>query len=236
MLVIVIGRGSGGTRLISESLAASGVDMGPVNVSGDLVPPLDMYSAVRLAGALVTRTGDLQWDFSRLISEEPSPKFIGLVKEYLTAILNSPSEHKGWKLPETIFAFPWITKMFPEAKYIFWTRDPRVAMFKRHLSDSIRMFGAPSLRHAFYVEPQRERLESWVYQHALVEASPKPQHFLHVHYEDFVNNQTAELDRISTFLGIPLKPVTVDKAKAEMPGDFPNLVPQDVLVRFGYSV
>jgi hypothetical protein len=55
MLITVIGRGHGGTRAMSHTLSASGVDMGaPLNESGDLLPPDDMYEACRVPGAHLT--------------------------------------------------------------------------------------------------------------------------------------------------------------------------------------
>lgn len=234
MLVIVIGRGAGGTRLISHALSKSGVHMGPTNESGDMIPPERMYEAVRLAGKLVTQTGHLQWDFSKLLAEDPPEKFRSLVKEYLAPIQGT--DPRGWKLPETLLAFPWITKMFPDAKYIYWTRHPSIALFKAHLTDKLQRFGAPgSPLYALHQDPQRDRLESWVYQASLVGVTPKPTHFLQVHYEDFVTNQSAELERISSFLGLDVKPVEIDTRKTELPGDVSNLVPREILARFGYD-
>jgi hypothetical protein len=49
MMVTIIGRGHSGTRAISHTLSASGVYMGePLNNSGDLIPPQDMYDACRI--------------------------------------------------------------------------------------------------------------------------------------------------------------------------------------------
>lgn len=234
MLVIVIGRGAGGTRLISHALAKSGVYMGPTNDSGDMVPPDKMYAAVKLAGPLVTRTGPLEWDFSQLLASNPPEEFVALVNEYLAPLQGR--DPCGWKLPETLLAFPWIVKMFPEARYIYWTRHPSIALLKTHLTDKLQRFNAPgSPLYSLHEDLVRERLESWVYQASLGEATPKPHHFLRVKYEDFVTNQEAKLARISSFLGIDVKPVDIDPKQTELPGDVPDLVPNEVLTRFGYD-
>ena len=55
-LIIVIGRGHSGTRAISHTLTASGVYMGAkLNISGDLIPPHDMYDACRVMARQIGR-------------------------------------------------------------------------------------------------------------------------------------------------------------------------------------
>ena len=54
-LITIIGRGHSGTRAMSHTLTASGVFMGePLNRSGDLLPPQDMYDACRVLAPFVT--------------------------------------------------------------------------------------------------------------------------------------------------------------------------------------
>jgi hypothetical protein len=207
-MIIIVGRGSGGTRLMSHALAASGVYMGPRNVSGDLVPAQTMYDAVRMAGPLVQRTGDLQWDFSRLLASIPPVRFHVLVDKYLAHVTSAKGARVGWKLPETLLALPWIVRFFPDARYLYWTRAVGTSITKpHHLTDRISNFGVPSARH---VDPIRSRIESWTYQRAIVEATPKPKHWLHVRFEDFVSDQEATLARVSGFLGFPVQSVTIN--------------------------
>ena len=53
-LITIIGRGHSGTRAMSHTLSASGVFMGaPLNVSGDLLPPEEMYDACRVLAPFV---------------------------------------------------------------------------------------------------------------------------------------------------------------------------------------
>ncbi len=222
-LIIVIGRGHGGTRLISETLSRSGVYMGTTNESGDLVPAQDMYSAVKMAGSLVSMAGKHSWDFTRLLSKEPPARFVSLVNSYLENIMLHDGKNVGWKLPETLLAFPWIAKMFPNAYYIYWTRDIRDSISGEHLTDNIRKFGvknkinpkgnSPAEMTAAIME---SRIESWIYQRLIIEATPKPQKFLEVKFEDFVLQQETTLAKISTFLGIPLASVCVVDRSEEM--------------------
>ena len=62
----------------------------------------------------VTFMGGLTWDFSKLHTMKIDPEFVRLVEEYLESVLESNSEHKGWKLPETVLIYPWIIRMFPD--------------------------------------------------------------------------------------------------------------------------
>jgi hypothetical protein len=68
-------------------------------------------------------------------------EFTELIQRYLTTVLNSPAEHKGWKIPETTLVFPWIVRLFPDIHYIYWVRNPRDNILARHLTDDLRDFG-----------------------------------------------------------------------------------------------
>lgn len=125
-LITIIGRGHSGTRAMSHTLSASGVYMGePLNGSGDLLPPRAMYEAARFFGRHVTWHGDLSWSWEDAAGVEVPAAFSDLIMSYLKTVLASEAEHKGWKIPETTLVFPWIVRMFPDAKYILWVRDPR---------------------------------------------------------------------------------------------------------------
>jgi len=210
MMVTVIGRGHSGTRSMSHTLSASGVYMGePLNGSGDLIPPGDMYEACRVFGSYVEYKGDMTWDFSKVLNMEPDPAFVKLVESFLHSVLDSKSENKGWKIPETTLVYPWILKMFPEMKYIFWVRDPRDCILGSHVTDDLSRFNIA------YDKTDDERLRraiSWKYQRELVNASPLPQFGHSVRFEDMVFDQDKTLIGLSDFLGI-------DLAKIEMRTD-----------------
>ena len=207
MMVTVIGRGHSGTRAISHTLSASGVFMGePLNGSGDLLPPEDMYEACRVMARHVEWKAGLHWDFSRLEAMPVPEEFTRLVRTYLKTVLESQAEHKGWKIPETTLVFPWIRRLFPEMKYIFWIRDPRDCIVGAHVTDDMRDFGIP------YPETADERYRraiSWKYQYDLVMATAKPTHWIEVRFEDFVLRQAETLARLEAFLGLPLARIHV---------------------------
>ena len=207
MLITVIGRGHSGTRAMSHTLSASGVYMGArLNVSGDLVPPEDLYEACRVFGRYVEHKGGLEWDFSRLHTMPIDPAFTRLVESYLSSVLGSDAERKGWKLPETTLVFPWIVRMFPDIHAIYWVRDPRDSILGRHLTDDLADFGVP---YEHTDDLRLRRAISWRYQYNIMRATPPPARHIHVRFEDFVLKQDETLRRLEGFLGFPLAKVEV---------------------------
>lgn len=203
MLITVIGRGHSGTRAMSHTLARSGVYMGAMqNISGDMLPPDDLYEACRVFARYVTHLGGLTWDFSRVLSMPIDPAFTRLVESYLSPVLsNTRFQRKGWKLPETTLIYPWIVRLFPDAWYIHWVRDPRDSILGAHLTDDLSDFGVP------YDKPddiRARRAISWKYQREIVKITPPPAHTLQVRFEDLVLRQDDTLSRLSAFLGFPL--------------------------------
>lgn len=210
MMVTIIGRGHSGTRSISHTLSASGVFMGePLNGSGDLLPPQKMYDACRVFAQYVTYSGDCKWDFSKALKSDVPNEFRVLIEEYLQSVLKSDSVNKGWKIPETTLVYPWIVKMFPDIKYIFWVRDPRDCILGGHLTDDLNDFG---VQYDKTDDIRHNRAMSWLYQREIVRSIPEPENSLSVRFEDMVFDQDNTINAISHFLGIPI-------AKIEMRPD-----------------
>lgn len=206
--VTVIGRGHGGTRAMSHTLSASGVFMGvPLNGSGDLIPPEAMYEACRVLGKFVQWRGGLEWDWSALHSMPIPVEFTRLLDDYLRSIRESDAERKGWKIPETTLAFPWIVRLFPDMKYIFWVRNPRDSILGAHVTDDLGDFG---ISYPATDDERRRRAISWKYQHDLVHATPRPAHWIEVRFEDFVLDQESTLARLENFLGFPLTRIPIN--------------------------
>lgn len=207
-MIIVIGRGHSGTRAISHTLIASGVFMGRmINDSGDMLPPDDLYDACRVMAKYVTHCGDNTWDFSALHHMPIDSAFDFLVKRYLRHVLTR-DEPRGWKLPETTLIYPWIVRMFPDAHYIIWVRDPRDCILGAHLTDDLADFGIP------YARPPADdtlmmRAISWKYQRDIIRATPPPERVIEVRFEDFILKQEETLARLEAFLGFPLGRIVV---------------------------
>jgi hypothetical protein len=239
-LITVIGRGHSGTRAMSHTLSASGVFMGaPLNESGDLLPPQDMYDACRVLARYVEWKGGLGWDWSALHTMKIPQEFTDLIQRYLISVRENPSEHKGWKIPETTLVFPWIVRLFPEVKYIFWIRDPRDCIVGRHLTDDLNDFGIP---YPPADDLRLKRAISWKYQYDLVRATPKPAHWIEVRLEDFILKQEETLGRLEAFLDVPLaripvKPEVIGRWKQDRESggmnEFPFFIP--AMKEYGYD-
>ena len=206
-LITIIGRGHSGTRMLSHTLYASGVFMGrTINASGDKVPPQDMYEACRVIARYVRWKGDLCWDFGDLHTMPIDPEFQTLVERYLADVLNHRSAHKGWKLPETTLAFPWIVRMFPDVFYVYWYRDPRDCIIGAHVTDDLSDFGVPYQKTD---DVRLRRAISWRYQYELMQSTPPPARRIDVRLEDFVLDQDETLRRLEEFLGFPMAKIPV---------------------------
>jgi len=206
-LITVIGRGHSGTRAISHTLYASGVFMGnALNRSGDKVPPDEMYEACRVFAHRVSWRGGLSWDFGGVLSGDVDPEFRRLAESYLADVLADQSKNRGWKLPETTLAFPWITRMFPEARYIHLIRDPRDCILSGHVTDDLAAFG---IDYGHTDDVRERRAISWKYQYELIRATPEPAHWLTVRFEDFVLRQEETLARLEDFLHMKLARIIV---------------------------
>jgi hypothetical protein len=238
--VTVIGRGNSGTRAIARTLMRSGVFMGePIKEdSADLVPAEDMYEACRIISRYIPWRGGLEWDFGPVQTMPIPAEFTGLVERYLDSVLNSPEAQAGWKLPETTLCYPWIRRLFPDIRYIFWVRNPRDCMTNHHFTDDLRDFG---IDYPPTEDPYVRRAISWKYQDDLVAATPRPRHAITVRFEDFVRHQQRELGRLQEFLdmdGIDLARIAVREDPVDrhrrIPGlPFPEFL-KPAMHRYGY--
>ncbi len=235
-LITIIGRGHSGTRAISHTLYASGVYMGEtLNPSGDLVPPEAMYEACRVAAQYVQWQGGLNWDFSGLNTEIPQ-QFTDLIHTYLQSVLENRSQHRGWKIPETTLIYPWIVRMFPDIKYIFWIRNPRDCILSRHITDDLSDFG---IEYEQTNDVRLRRAISWKYQYDLVKAFPRPNNWLEVRFEDFVLRQEETLARLEDYLGFPLgriivRPDAVDRWKHDSGVNYFDFF-EPAMIEYGYE-
>ncbi len=200
--VTIIGRGHGATRAMAQTLLASGVFLGtPLNRSSDLLPPDPMYDACRVLARHVRWQGGLKWDFDPLHTMPIPDEFTALIHGYLQTVLAAPAPRKGWKIPETTLVFPWIVRMFPDIRYIFWVRNPCDSILARHKTDDLADFG---IQYPPTENERERRAISWLYQDKLVQATPKPKFWLEVRMEDFVLDQEKTVARLEAFLDMPL--------------------------------
>ena len=239
-LITVIGRGHSGTRAISHTLYASGVFMGSqLNPSGDKIPPHDMYNACRVLAKYVEWKGGLSWNYEPLFTIPIDSKFEELINTYLSDVLRASSTYRGWKIPETTLVYPWITRMFPEIRFIHWIRDPRDCILGSHKTDNLRDFG---IDYPQTDDIYERRAISWYYQYQLMKATPKPKHIIQVRFEDFVLRQEETLKGLEAFLDMPLgriivRPEAVERWKrVEEPKPLPFEFLHEAIVENGYSL
>jgi hypothetical protein len=164
-------------------------------------------------------------------------EFTELIQKYLVTVRESPSEHKGWKIPETTLVFPWIERIFPEIKYIFWIRNPRDCILGGHLTDDLRDFG---ISYPVSEDERLRRAISWKYQYDLVQAMPKPEHWIEVRFEDFVLNQDETLARLEDFLGMKLakidvRPESVGRWKVDQGINYYDFF-EPAMLQYGYEI
>jgi hypothetical protein len=165
----------------------------------------------------------MEWDFTRLFTMPVDPAFTRLIESFLASVLSSDAPRKGWKIPETTLVFPWVARLFPEAYFIYWVRDPRDCILGGHVTDDLSVFGVPYEKTD---DLRYRRAISWRYQHEIMKATPSPARRLDVRFEDFVLRQDDALARLQGFLGFPLakievRPDSIGRWKtAEAPYDF----------------
>lgn len=237
MLITLIGRGHSGTRAMSHTLSESGVYMGAkLNDAGDLLPPEDMYEACRVMSRHVKYLGNLKWDFTKLHTMKIDPEFEKLIGSYLDSVLHSDSTNKGWKIPETILVYPWMVRLFPEIRYIYWIRDPRDSIISGHLTDDLADFGIPY----DHTDDLRERRAiSWKYQSEIFKSTPRPKHMIEIRFEDFILRQDETLKKLEDYLGfpmakIPVRPESIGRWKNDQENhDFPFF--REEIEKFGYE-
>jgi len=178
----------------------------------------------------------MRWDFRRLHEGGIDPAFTRLIGSYLESVLNSPAQHKGWKIPETTLVYPWIVRLFPDVHYIHWVRDPRDCILGSHVTDDLAAFEVPCERTE---DVHLQRAISWKYQADIVKATPQPKLFRTVLFEWFVLDQERALASLQGFLGFPLAKIPVHPSavgrwkRSAFSREFPFF--KDDLSKYGYQ-
>jgi len=111
------------------------------------------------------------------------------------------------KTPAYALVWPFLTRLYPEAKYVVLTRHP-LAVFSSYAQSFFN--GDWRAAHAF--NPVVER-----YVPALAELlRQRPVPLIHVPYERLVASPERELERVFAFLGLEHEPEAVNYQRAEM--------------------
>lgn len=208
--VILVGRGGGGTRLLSTIAQDCGLFIGnDVSKSGDTMemvheiyatlfrqeqycdPWLQSLNTIRLRSAAHDMLGAAGWP----------PMW-------------------GFKLPETLLILPEILRAFPGARFVSFSRDPKATSMRRtHMTARLdNHVGRTSLRLAYehFGIPLERILEdddytrmvvTTLHQVALAKAHLHPlgpERLLQLGFEDTLQDPGAVLQRFSKFTGLPV--------------------------------
>lgn len=216
----VIGRGHSGTRAVVDWLRVAGFDIGSnLNNSNDRMPFDRCYDAARIIMRYCRHTGGNNWDFNRLHTMPIDPAWKRAMEDYLSGVL----AHRGltaWKLPETVFSYPWLVREFPEFRYVVLYRDPRDTIIKNHGTDALPEWGPEwEIPGGDY----ERRALSWVFQHRLIRSTPIPQHHTSFRLRDFVHSQPTVRANTARCLGLdgmppyPGKPQVLGRYRRQAP-------------------
>ncbi len=209
--VILVGRGGGGTRLVSTLAQDCGLFIGNnVSVSGDC---LDMVHAMYRAVLTKYQYNDSWLRFRAL------PDLLNAACDMLDQ--GKWPEFWGFKLPETALMLPEIRQAFPDARYVYFSRSLENTIFRRthmtaRLDNHIGRCTLP-LAYDFFGYDRKQILTdsalmhmatTTLHQTALIKdhlSGLAPDRHLHVTFEDTVSQPGDQLDRLAKFLKTDVK-------------------------------
>ena len=216
--VIVIGRAHSGTRILPDAMKDTGIYFGePLNVASDLMPPDKMYEACRIFGPYVDRVDKYEWSFERALNAAIPKEFVQKLEEYLASLINSDAEKLGWKIPNSNLIYPWLVRLLPEAKFIYWSRHPEGSTAVMMGIDRLEKWNVPCKKFLFHDFNYKMRAISWKYHVDIVHQTPKPKHFLQIRFEDYIANQVEVKQQVETFVNSKLKMLELNPTKAAAP-------------------
>jgi len=112
------------------------------------------------------------------------------------------------KLPELLLTLPWLTRLLPNAYYIYLIRDPRDSIITAHRgTDNIREYNIDC--GSMHIDRKSEdmnvlrfsRAVSWQYQYEIAQCTPKPEKWIEFRFEDLILDTDNQLQRLTDFLG-----------------------------------
>lgn len=213
--IIIIGRAHSGTRILPDAMKDTGVYFGePLNVASDLIPPDKMYETCRIFGPFVDRVGKYEWSFDRAFQAQIPEDFILKLEQYLSSIIHSDAEKVGWKIPNSNLIYPWLVRLLPEAKFIYWPRHPEGSTSVMMGIDRLEKWNIPCKKFLLHDFNYKVRAASWKYHFDIVNQTTKPKHFLQVRFEDYVGNQEETKLLVERFVESELKTLDLNPAKA----------------------
>ncbi len=213
--LLLLGRGGGGTRLLSELARTCGVYLGArISVSGDSQDWVDTLYALALeqvGAGLAPGPADRAW-LGRLRRQ---------AADILTLAPPATPAGWGWKLPETLLALRPVLQAFAGARCLHLVRHPlTMALRRSHLTsrmdNPIGQAVLPAAYRHIGREPARidtdpvwlHNAASWTYQvgHVLACRDERPQTlWLQLSYEELCADPVSIASRLARFAGTSIE-------------------------------
>jgi|GEM_PF-839049 len=240
--IILLGKGGGGSRLLSFLVEDCGVCLGnELNISGDCIDmTVPIYKAV-----IEKYSCKAGWQKSLIAPE--------LRLAAAKMLMEMPEEKRtlwGFKLPENLVLLPELNAAFPKAKYVQMLRNPVATCLRRtHMTARLdNQVGRVTLPLAYRAagldvkqilkEPTAVHMARTT-QHQLSMAinfcreNFNNENYLEIRFEDLIKNPAGVLEKFSRWLNV--KPIgkklleSVDKKRASNPdASFPEEIDEKV--------
>jgi len=208
--IILLGRGGGGTRILSSLTQDCGLFIGNnVNISGDC---MDLVHTLYRAVCLKTLS-NVDWQIQGIVPE---------IRDATAKMLDQGGWPQNWgfKLPESLLLLPELAQAFPNARYIHFKRDPLGTILRRsHMTARLDNHVGRVCIRAAYDHFNLDRAQALTddnfshmavttaHQLALVETHKKlipSVHWLDISFEDALGDPQTQLNRMSDFIGLPI--------------------------------
>jgi hypothetical protein len=208
--IILLGRGGGGTRLLSSIVQDCDLFIGnTVNISGDC---MEMVNAM-YRGVITKHQSNVAWQNARITPE------IRATAGQMLETGDWPTEW-GFKLPESLVLLPELHAAFPNARYVHFKRDPLATVLRRsHMTARLdNHIGRVTVRAAydFFDLDRAQALTAddatrmaitTAHQLALVEthrATIPQNRWLDLSFEDTIANPSGQLEHFAQFANLPV--------------------------------
>jgi hypothetical protein len=236
--LVLLGKGGGGSRLLSVVAVDCGVFVGRVNVSGDC---LEMVPAV-YSGVLRALDCRAPWQRDRVVE--------GLRQGALAMLRAgwSAGEPWGFKVPEGLLLVRQIHAAFPDARFLLMTRHPVATCLRRsHMTaEPDNPIGRVSLSAAYEaagLEPQRALADPIEVRSAVVtlhqvgsavrylRSQAPADRYLEIHFEDVVARPADARARVAAWLGVDVVSQHLERAVDGARARHRTSVPADTVRR-----
>jgi hypothetical protein len=217
-VVIVMGRGHSGTRVMTRICETLGLNLGATEElkSGDTADLRFTRPIKKIA------IHDIDCNYTGSQKTWLQNRFERAVGKYHDRL--QPTGTWGWKFPETYLIGPYVEETFPKAKYIHLLRDGRDLAFKNHLTDDPnRKLGKVLLEHIGALDKPHhlQSALSWEYQvegwAAFAKRLPG-ERVIDFRFEDILTSPEDSTEQLAEFLGIPVTDECRDFLSRELDG------------------